>query len=195
MVYLKFIPQITFLDSSIIFFVFFSCKAHRFGIQPPATPDEHLFLFERRMPQSVLWISFRLSSLPLLIIYSFSSICNQILTFGVFSFLQTCPQISSSKNQQQQQQQQQRQQNFLNPTPPVTSRVSLPLEPMFSKHLPVFTVFVIYIYISCKPTTSGFGFNDQTVPTIKLNHSQRVTKSNPHFTLTCCSLTSLLSSL
>ena len=98
-VYLKFLPKSYIWTAvSFFFFFFFTCKIYWFGIQPPATADEHLFLSERRMPQTVLWISFWLSSLPLLIIYSVSSICNQTHAIAFFSFLKTVRSSSFQKS-------------------------------------------------------------------------------------------------
>lgn len=154
MVYLKFIRKIT--GSIAAFF---------FSVVKPIDLESNHLLYQMSTSFSLkgeclnlLWISFQLSSLPLLSIYSFSSICNQISHWDFSHFykhvLKLChPKISrnsSSSNDNK---------TFWIPLPPITS-LRLPLEPMFSKHLPVFTGFILsYTYLAM--TTSVFCFNDQ----------------------------------
>ena len=113
--------KITYLEA--VSFYFFSYKTHWFGVQPPATADEHLFPSERRRPQSVPWVSFWLSFLSLIIIYSFSSICNQMHVTSFFSFLKIHFQTSSFQKWVTAAAAKQWQQNSVDPTlPPVLKK-------------------------------------------------------------------------
>lgn len=194
---LKFIPKITFLDRSIFFFV---CFVLFYSVAKPIDLESNHLLYQMSPSFSLkgecLNLCFGslfgcllphclLSILSLQYAIRFSHLDSSHLYKYVLKFHHLKISSNSSSND-----------NKISESHslPLLVRVSLPLEPMFSKHLPVFTVFILS-YISCNWLQVVSVSMTKTVLTIKLNHSHCVTKSNPPSIPRCCSLNSHLSSL